>query len=154
MTLTLCINDETEGSGVHPARIEEAVRAALDSGTPEGGPVARAELSLTLVGRDEMRRLNREYHATDRSTDVLAFALDPETGAEGLSILGDLYVCPAEAAASAREHGISPEKETLRLVIHGVLHLLGHDHPEGEGGERYESPMFRIQERLLAALGD
>ena len=102
------------------------------------------ELSVTLLPAESMRALNRDYHGVDDVTDVLAFGLGEDP------LLGDIYICPEIAEASARELGLDPGEEILRLVIHGVLHLLGHDHPEGEA--RYASPMFELQERLLARL--
>ena len=62
-------------------------------------------------------------------------------------MVGDVYVCPAVARATASEVGVSEEEELLRLVVHGTLHVLGHDHPVGEG--RSESTMFELQEALV-----
>jgi probable rRNA maturation factor len=64
--------------------------------------------------------------------------------------VGDIYVGWDEAARQAEEHGVSFHEELARLAIHGTLHVLGHDHPED--ASRTESPMFRLQERLLAEL--
>lgn len=129
--------DSREG----PSEVElaAAARMALRTGRAEG-----AELSITLLPAESMRALNRDYHGVDDVTDVLAFGL----GADPL--IGDIYICPDVAEASARELGIDPGGEILRLVIHGTLHLLGHDHPDGEA--RYASSMFELQERLLARL--
>ena len=101
-----------------------------------------AALSITLVGPGRIRSLNRTHLGRDRQTDVLAFALE---GA------GDVYICPTVATRQARAFGASPRDELRRLVIHGVLHALGHDHPEGE--RRTRSPMWRRQERYLARYG-
>jgi len=99
-------------------------------------------LSITLVGTGRIRTLNRVHLGRDRQTDVIAFALD---GA------GDVYICPAVAARQARAFGVTPKDELRRLVIHGVLHALGHDHPDGE--QRTRSPMWRRQERYLERYG-
>ena len=99
-------------------------------------------LSITLVGTGRMRALNRTHLGRDRQTDVIAFALD---GA------GDVYICPAVAQRQARAFGVTVKDELRRLVVHGVLHALGHDHPAGE--ERTRSPMWRRQERYLARYG-
>lgn len=89
--------------------------------------------------------MNRHYLSRDRPTDVIAFELgDPPV------VLGDVYLCPEVAEAEAEERGIDPSREILRLVIHGTLHALGWEHPEGAGRE--ESEMFRLQERLLEEL--
>ena len=120
--------------------VETAVRAALESaGDPE------AEISVTLVGDDRMRGLNRTYLSEDRTTDVLSFSL----GEEG-QVLGDVYVSVPQARRQARESGVDVEEELVRLAVHGTLHVLGHDHPEGP--ERWQSPMFRRQEAIVHAV--
>ncbi len=124
--------------GVARALLERAVRATL---TEERVPVA--EISLTLLGDDAIRDLNRRWLGRDRPTDVLAFALG--TGEEPL---GDVYVGVEQARRQAREAGVSAREEIVRLAIHGTLHVLGHDHPEGP--ERVDGPMFALQERLVA----
>lgn len=119
----------------------QAVRATLRSES-----VAEAEVSVTLLDDAGMRDLNRRYLARDTATDVLAFSL----AEEGEMPLGDVYVGHEQARRQAREHGVSPAEELVRLVVHGTLHVLGHDHPEGP--ERSESPMYRAQEALVRAV--
>ena len=63
-------------------------------------------------------------------------------------MLGDIYICPEIAHANARLQNVSPGEELLRLVVHGTLHVLGHEHPDG--GTRMKSSMWRRQERILA----
>ena len=104
-----------------------------------------AVLSIAFVGRDRMRTLHRRWKGEDRVTDVLAFRL-PTPGGWPL-LAGDVYVCPWQAARAAREHGVPLREELLRLVIHGVLHVLGRDHPDGP--ERVRSPMWRRQEQMV-----
>lgn len=140
--------------GPSEAELKAAALAALDTG--RAGPAGKAdagagdtpgegaELSVTFLPAESMRALNRDYHGVDDLTDVLAFGLGEDP------LVGDIYISPDAADASARDLGLDPAAEILRLVIHGVLHLLGHDHPEGEA--RYASPMFELQERLLARL--
>lgn len=91
-----------------------------------------------------MRRLNREYLGHDHPTDVISFALPAPGGA----LAGDVYVCRAEAAKNAQRHGVPLAEELVRLVVHGTLHVLGYDHPEGE--DRVRSTMWRKQERYVA----
>ena len=77
---------------------------------------------------------------------MLTFSLrDPAGG-----ILGDIYICPWVAEREARARGISAREELVRLVVHGTLHAIGRDHPEGPG--RTRSAMWRRQERYLEAL--
>jgi len=122
--------------------LERAARLALASGGSQGG-----EVSFTFVSAEEIRELNREYLGRDRPTDVIAFNLGQET-----SLLGDVYVSPEVAALNAADLGEDPLREILRLVVHGSLHVIGFDHPEGAG--RDASPMFVLQEELLHALSD
>jgi probable rRNA maturation factor len=93
-----------------------------------------------------MRRLNARYTGHDRPTDVLAFTL----GQPGGPPLADVYVCASVAAQASRIHQVPLRQELIRLVVHGTLHALGHDHPEGP--QRTRSPMWRRQERYVEAL--
>ena len=110
----------------------------------EAGDAAR--ISVTFLGRDPMRRLNREYKGHDRPTDVIAFALATPGGA----LVGDVYVCPWVARREAAARRVPFRQELVRLLVHGTLHVLGHEHPEDERRER--SPMWRRQERYVARL--
>lgn len=125
-------------------QVRRAARIALES-----SEVSEAELSISFVPEEEIRALNRDYHGIDAVTDVLAFGLGELEERPG-SLLADIYVCADEARKSAETAAIDWAQEILRLVIHAVLHLVGHDHPGGD--ERYESEMFRLQEELLRSL--
>ncbi len=107
----------------------------------------QADISVTFLGPVLMRRLNVRFLRRDQPTDVIAFAL-PQPGGV---LAGDIYVCRAVALQSARRAGVPLRQELIRLVIHGTLHVLGYDHPEG-AGPRMQSPMWRRQERLVRAL--
>ncbi len=120
------------------ARLRRAVRRTLEQ---EGA--TEAEVSLTLVDDDAIRKMNRDYLGRDRPTDVLAFSLGDDEGHP----LGDVYVGVREARRQAEAHGVPLDEELVRLAVHGTLHVLGYDHPEG--AQRAESPMFRRQEDLV-----
>jgi len=122
------------------ARVRAAVEAVLV------GERRRALVSVTFLGRDAMRRLNAGHTGHDRPTDVLSFALPQPDG----TLVGDLYVCPWVAAREARARRIPLRQEIVRLLVHGTLHALGYDHPEGKG--RTASAMWRRQERYVEAL--
>ena len=138
-------------SGPAVAVQADGVRLAVARGRCEGAAraVLRAEratrvmLSVTFVGRRRIAAMNRRHLGHAGATDVISFGFRDPAGA----ILGDVYICPAVAAANARRFGRPVREELLRCVIHGTLHVLGHDHPEGEA--RTASPMWRRQEALL-----
>jgi probable rRNA maturation factor len=108
---------------------------------------AVASLSLTLVSDTRMRALNRRHLGRRGLTDVISFSL-PSPG----RLVGDIYIAPAAAARSALAHGVPQREELVRLVVHGVLHALGWDHPEGAG--RMRSAMWRRQELLVRRLAE
>ena len=103
-----------------------------------------AEVSVTFVDATEMARLNWRHLRHRGPTDVITFALTPVPGAP---LSGDAYICPAVAREHAAVHGVGVREETARLVVHAMLHVLGHEHPEDE--TRVRSPMWRAQERYL-----
>jgi len=130
-------------SGTAPlsaTRVAEVVRTVLR------GERRSAFVSVTFVGRDRMRQLHRSFKGRSAVTDVLAFALP----GLGRALAGDIYICPWFAARQARRYRVRLREELVRLVVHGTLHVLGWDHPEGNG--RTESAMWRRQERYVAAL--
>jgi len=115
-----------------------ALRALQDGGVSEG------ELSITLLDDQAIRTMNGEYLGHDRVTDVISFALH----APREPVLGDVYLGVEQAERQSAEVGVPLLEELVRLVVHGTLHVLGHDHPEGE--DRLASPMFQLQEALVA----
>ncbi len=121
----------------------EVIGAVRATAAAEG--VGQGEISVTFVEAPAIATLNRTHRGRPDPTDVIAFNL-----AAADDPLGDIYICPDVARASAAELGLAPREELLRLVVHGVLHLLGWDHPEGP--ERLESEMFRRQEEILSEL--
>ena len=123
-----------------------------------------AELSVLFVGETEMAELNEQYMGKDGVTDVLAFPLDahevtqiavPSGSARGPDrspvdpgdvplLLGDVVICPGVAKQQAPSHAGTLEDEIALLLVHGVLHVLGHDHAEAD-----EATAMRAVERRL-----
>ncbi|MDR4495986.1 MAG: rRNA maturation RNase YbeY [Nitrospirales bacterium] len=105
-----------------------------------------AHLSLSFVGHSRMRQLNNAYRNRDYATDVLAFPSVPLKGQEA-PFLGDVVICLPTAWAQAATYGHTPDQELLRLLIHGILHLLGYDHErtpqEAKRMQRKEQSIFR-----------
>ena len=124
------------------ARVAELVRGVL-----RAERVRDALLSVAFLDDRAMARLNREHLGHRGPTDVISFGFAP---APGGPVVGDIYIAPAVVRANARAHGVGVREELARVVIHGTLHVLGHDHPTDEG--RTTSPMWRRQEQLLRRL--
>lgn len=119
-------------------------------------PIHAYQLSLHLTDDAGIQRLNRDYRDQDRPTDVLAFAalegaalLPPELLATEPVDLGDVIVSLETAQRQSADHQHTWQEEVLWLVAHGVLHLLGWDHPDEVQLQR----MWQQQRRLLAAIG-
>ncbi len=110
------------------------------------GERRQAEVTVTFLGPTRMQALNRTHLGHDRTTDVIAFALPTPDG----RLVGDIYVCRAVAATQAKALGVPLRQELVRLVVHGTLHVLGYDHPAGEG--RTRSAMWQRQERYVRRL--
>ncbi len=113
----------------------------------------RAEIGVRFVSDETMRELNRTYRNFDEPTDILSFAdSDSEDfGAlfpDELPYVGDLAISLDTLQRNAQSFRVEPNEELLRVLIHGVLHLLGHDHHTNDGSE----PMLTEQEALLAQL--
>jgi probable rRNA maturation factor len=133
--------------------LEQAALEALRGPAAPGFelPASQTPLDLTILQTDDehVRALNHQYLGQDASTDVLSFPAletDPETGA---LYLGDIVISMPRATQQAREAGHSLESETQLLVVHGVLHLMGHDHAEPEEKHR----MWAAQAAALNRLG-
>jgi probable rRNA maturation factor len=118
-------------SGARPDR--RALRAVCAAALAGEGVTGSVLLTLTLVDDEEIHTINLQHRGVDRPTDVLsfplidgtdAFALPPDVPRE----LGDVVVSYPRAVAQAEEYGHSVERELAYLVVHGVLHILGHDH--------------------------
>ena len=89
------------------------------------------EVSVSFVGDEEIRDLNRDYRGVDKSTDVLSFPMDDEFIIVS-RILGDVIINTRRVMEQAEEFGHSNERELSYLTVHSILHLLGYDHMEDE----------------------
>lgn len=89
------------------------------------------EVSVSFVGDEEIRDLNRDYRGVDKSTDVLSFPMDDEFIIVS-RILGDVIINTRRVMEQAEELGHSEERELSYLTVHSILHLLGYDHMDDE----------------------
>jgi probable rRNA maturation factor len=145
-----------------PVDVDRWVRLAHEVLVAEGVE-GDAELSLLFVDETAIAELNKRFMDADGPTDVLAFPLDdpvvagrwPDTSTAGPDrddpdpgdlplLLGDVVVCPAVAERQAPSHAGSYDDEMALLVVHGVLHVLGHDHAEPD-----ETAVMQAREREL-----
>lgn len=101
-------------------------------------------VTLRIVGAAEGRRLNREFRGRDYATNVLTFVYDRDT-----VIAGDIALCAPVIAREAREQGKTPEAHWAHLVVHGMLHLQGHDHEKAREARRMEA----LETRIVMELG-
>ena len=130
--------------------IERAVHATLTHQKES----LDVNLSVVLTDNRRLRQLNRDYLGVDAPTDVLSFPasesdgseIDPETGAR---YIGDILISVPYAAKGAKLAGNSLEAELQLLVVHGVLHLLGHDHAK----PKEKAKMWKTQAEILESLG-
>jgi len=145
------------------ARADSAYRKKIDSRrlrkaaqktlAHESAP-SRAELAIAITGDDEIHDLNHQYRGVDAPTDVLSFA-EAEADArfvaapDEAAYLGDVVISYPRAEAQAASAGHSVADELLLLVVHGVLHLLGHDH----AGRAEKRKMWAAQKEILDELG-
>ena len=130
----------SNADGPPRALVRCAVLAVLD-----GEGVGHADFTVTSLSSQRMRVLNRRSFGRDRATDVIAFGL-PHVG----RIVGDVYLCPSVARRAVRDFEVTEQEEIVRLVVHGILHVLGHDHPRGKN--RYRSNMWSLQESYVSTI--
>ena len=130
---------------IEPEIVERAAAATLEQQSAS----AEDDLTVVLADDEQLQDLNREFRDIDAPTDVLSFPSsesDPETGRR---YLGDILISVQRAEEQAAAGGHPLEAEIQMLVVHGVLHLLGHDHAEAEEKAR----MWAAQAEVLARLG-
>ena len=142
--------DEQDEVDIDIARWRALAEAVLASEGVRGA----TELSVLYIGTGPMTELNQSYMGKQGPTDVLAFPIDAEevevvSGPSSLNrgpdrapadpgdlplLLGDVVICPAIAAAQASEHAGTLDDELALLLVHGILHVLGHDHADPDEG--------------------
>jgi probable rRNA maturation factor len=130
-----------------PAALRRWAAAAL------GARAARSEIALAIVGSARSRALNHRYRGKDRPTNVLSFPAAPGTAVpdagNGVLALGDIVICPQVLRREARAQGKRERDHWMHLFVHGVLHLVGHDHERDDEARRME----RLEVRVLRGLG-
>ncbi|HEX2116438.1 MAG TPA: rRNA maturation RNase YbeY [Alphaproteobacteria bacterium] len=129
------------------AQVGAAARAALRTMRPRRG---RSEITVRLSGDRDVRRLNRDFRGKDKPTNVLSFPSGDHVAPRGAALmLGDIVIAYGTVAREAAAQGKSIRDHLLHLVIHGVLHLLGHDHQRPAEARRME----KLETDLVAGFG-
>lgn len=134
-------------SGIHIQRLvpSKGIPSARSLRTWAGAARGRkkGEITLRIVDAAEGRTLNRDWRGRDYATNVLSFPMqEPD-------YLGDIAICAEVVAREAIEQKKTPRAHWAHMVVHGVLHLMGHDHIADDEAERMEA----LERRLLARLG-
>ncbi len=124
------------------ARVDALVRLTL-----KAEEIDDAIISVTFLSSRAMARMNREQLGHAGATDIITFELTRPVN--DAPVTGDMYICADVARLNAKAWGVPVREEIARLVIHGTLHTLGLEHPDGEA--RVQSPMWRAQEKYLRA---
>jgi len=144
--LSIDIIDDTETAWIDLQRVSAITAFVLDRMRLD----PECTVSIAFVDEDRMSELHRQWMDEPGPTDVMSFPMDdllpgsPE-GPRPLGILGDIVLCPSVAERQAEQAGHAPEDEVDLLLVHGMLHLLGHDHAEPEEHQ----VMFDLQGNLL-----
>jgi probable rRNA maturation factor len=116
--------------------------------TAEGFP--GGEVSLTFLDNAAMTELNERYTGRSGTTDVLAFSQqEGKNKAPDATLLGDVIVDRTQVRPQAKDHGVDPARELLRVVAHGFLHLLGYGHNTPREAERMREAENRHIERYF-----
>ena len=126
MTVVVGDGREVDDTPIDLGRWGALAEAVLADAAADG------ELTLTFVDDDEIASLNEEHMGKAGPTDVLAFPLDERPTPGVPTLLGDVVICPSVAAGQFAEHAGTLEDEIGLLVVHGILHVLGHDHAEAD----------------------
>ncbi len=131
--------NEVRGSGVDARALKATICTLLKAvGEPESA------ISVTIVDDGAIREINREHRGKDKPTDVLSFPLEPEPFSQE-RLLGDIVISIDTARRQAADYDAPVQREIYRLLIHGLLHVLGHDHVEPQ-----ERDVMEREERRLA----
>ncbi len=125
------INNLTTG----PRRTDEGFLRRVAEKVLKGENKKDSELSIALIGQGKMRKLNKKYRGKNRVTDVLAFGENPKSKIQNpkfITGLGEIVICLREVKKNAKRYETIFEKELAKVLIHGILHLLGYEHEKSE----------------------
>lgn len=107
------------------------------------------EISIVLTDNNTIKNLNNQWRRKNKATDVLSFPINEKPPAYKYTVLGDIVISIPYAKKQAKEIGFTEKEEILRLLIHGILHLLGYDH---ETSKEDAEIMFNLQDKIFDAV--
>ena len=145
--------DIAASEGVESILADDEIVAICERVLHEEGVTRTCFMSVSVVGDEEMRELNRDWRNQDRATDVLSLECerpdDPELGLDEPCELGDIVLAPSYIGRQAQTFGTTPADEFRLLLVHGLLHLLGYDHLSDD-----EAAIMESREDELVAMID
>ncbi len=145
MSKLICVNiDILDETGELEAKYITTLKKIAGLVLKELGVPKDSELSLTFIDDIKMRELNRSYRQIDRTTDVLSF---PQSEGPDFTLLGDIIISIDTAQRHSKSYGVTLHEELKKLIIHGILHLLGHDHKK-----KKETYLMREKEKDLSLI--
>lgn len=146
-------DNSTRGSGVDSRRLKRTVRSLLEAVGEK-----KSSISVSLVNDAQIRELNRVHRGKDKPTDVLSFPLiestltggTPHAEEPGIEerMIGDIVISIDTARRQAADYDAPLQDEIDRLLIHGVLHIVGHDHEEPDERARMEAEERRLADAI------
>lgn len=156
LEIALEADEEWDSSRSWEKLVREAAEAAIaESAFPQLTTFQRpVELSVRLVGDDEVRSLNSKWRGKDKATNVLSFPLATSGDFQQTNIsdqellLGDIVLARGVCEFEATEKGVSVQEHATHLLVHGTLHLLGYDHHDDDAAAEMESREVRALARL------
>lgn len=143
--MNVLLDNSWEGGELPAGLVERVERVLALAGQPP-----EAELSLVICGDEEIAAINQQWLNREGPTNVISFAQNEGDGpALNPEILGDVVVSADTARREAAEHGLAPDEHLMRLIIHGILHILGYEHEQG--GEPARLMEEKTEELLTAS---
>jgi len=138
-SITVCLSNRQRTFKIRPQLLVWTAEAILRHAGQRSG-----ELSVVLLNDPAMRVLNLQFRGKDQPTDVLSFPQTPQKGG-GEQLIGDVVISLQTTTRQAKERSATLHGEIVRLLVHGILHLLGYDHELS----RYEAQRMEAKELMI-----
>jgi len=140
--MNVLINSSLKNRGISDNKIKKIVSAVFKDFNNHKD----SYLSINLVGDKKIRIINNFYRCHDSITDIISFALhDTKPLSSEKDDLGDIFICLPQIKRQSKENDVSFEEEFTRILVHGILHILGFDHVKKKDAEK----MFSLQEKIV-----